>query len=179
MIVFILFNMLYGITICGDIPWRTFCVNNFFVLQYGQVNSIILEGKNIYQLITKLFIHKASFHILWNLVALFYFGKKLESTFGSKPMFLSFFFSGISASLATLTLGNIISIGASGAIIGVVSTWAILEEKRNAVILFILFAILFHLPYFIGANINFISHISGLFSGLVFGILYKHLIERK
>ena len=179
LIVFVLFNIRYGTPVCGDIAWRTFCINNFSVLHYGQVNSLLLEGKNLYQLITKLFLHKASFHLIWNVVALFYFGKKLESNFGSTPIFLSFFISGISTSLATLTLGSIISIGASGAIIGVVSTWVILEEKRNAVILFALFVILFHFPYFIGANINFISHLSGLFSGLTFGILYKHFVERK
>ena len=74
LIVFVLFNIRYGIPVCGDIPWRTFCINNFSVLQYGQVNSLLLEGKNLYQLITKLFLHKASFHLIWNVVALFYFG---------------------------------------------------------------------------------------------------------
>ena len=88
LIVFVLFNIRYGIPVCGDIPWRTFCINNFSVLQYGQVNSLLLEGKNLYQLITKLFLHKASFHLMWNVVALFYFGKKLESNLFENKHFL-------------------------------------------------------------------------------------------
>ena len=50
-----------------------------------------------YQFITHMFMHGSTWHILFNMFALWMFGKMLETVWGSKRFFIYYFFTGLGA----------------------------------------------------------------------------------
>ncbi|MBS1758627.1 MAG: rhomboid family intramembrane serine protease [Bacteroidetes bacterium] len=86
-----------------------------------------------YQIITSMFMHSPSFetfyHILFNMFALFMFGRILENVWGGKKFLLFYMLCGIGASAAHLIMQQISggfapAIGASGAVMGVLVAFA-------------------------------------------------------
>ena len=102
----------------------------FFVIPvlFGQYNNIINEfcvhGPSIrygqyYRIITGIFLHGSLLHLLFNCYALHAIGTQLESFLGKAKYLVIYLFSGIIGSLFSMTFsGNVASVGASGAIFG-------------------------------------------------------------
>ncbi len=117
---------------------------------FGLTPSAVLEQAQIWQLGTYLFVHStASFgHILFNMLAVWMFGVELERRWGT-PFFLKFYFvCGIGAGLctiiaaflpfdATARLYYTTTIGASGAVYGLLMAWALLFPHREILFMFI------------------------------------------
>lgn len=100
-----LFGILFGA--------RDFLINAFAV--YG---PFIREG-DFYRLITGIFLHADILHLVFNMYSLYVIGSQIESFFGKTKFILIYLFSGLMGSLLSILLnGNIPSIGASGAIFG-------------------------------------------------------------
>ncbi len=62
-----------------------------------------------YQIVTHMFMHGGIFHLFFNMIALFMFGRVLESVWGSKRFFIYYFFTGLGAA-ALHTLVNFIEV---------------------------------------------------------------------
>lgn len=72
-----------------------------------------------YRLITGTFIHANIAHLIFNMYALWIIGIQLESFLGKWKYLLIYLFSGLTASLMSITFHNTtVSVGASGAIFG-------------------------------------------------------------
>ena len=178
-LVFIIFNMILGSTVCGDIPWRMFCIKSDYLFRFAQVNQLIFAGENLYQLITKMFIHIAILHFLLNMISLWFYGIRLEKSSSGLFVILVFLITGISTSITNLFLGTIVSAGASGAIFGIVTTFTVLNwNKKNTKILFLAFIIFIHSPVILGSSINYLSHFTGLACGAILGILKMQSIDK-
>ena len=95
---------------------------------FGQTDNIFRElavfGPYIrqgeyYRLITGTFIHANIAHLIFNMYALWIIGIQLESFLGKWKYLLIYLFSGLTASLMSITFHNTtVSVGASGAIFG-------------------------------------------------------------
>ena len=169
---FLILNVILGSTVCGDIPWRMFCIKSDYLFQFAQVNQFIFAGENLYQLITKMFVHLAILHFILNMFFLWFFGIKLEKISSSVFLILVFLLSGFFTSISNLFLGTIISAGASGAIFGIVTVFTVLNwNQKNTKLLFLAFLIVIHLPALLGSNINYLSHFSGLACGALLGLI--------
>jgi rhomboid-like protein len=72
-----------------------------------------------YQLVTYMFLHADIFHLLFNMLGLWMFGSVMEKMWGAKRFIIFYFACGIIAGVAQMFLGAGPSIGASGAIMGV------------------------------------------------------------
>lgn len=91
----------------------------------------------VWQLLTFQFLHAGLFHLLFNCVALFSFGRAVEATIG-KPRFLTLYFlSGIIGGLFQMLLALISPnyfggtvVGASAGIFGVVAAFATLDPNQ-------------------------------------------------
>jgi len=176
---FIIFNMILGSTVCGDIPWRMFCIKSDYLFRFAQVNQLIFAGENLYQLITKMFVHIAILHFLLNMISLWFYGIRLEKSSSGLFVILVFLITGISTSITNLFLGTIVSAGASGAIFGIVTTFTVLNwNKKNTKILFLAFIIFIHSPVILGSSINYLSHFTGLACGAILGILKMQSIDK-
>ena len=138
----------------------------------------------VWQLVTYLFLHGGFMHILFNMLSLWFFGKDLEDIWGTRRFLQFYFFCGIGAGLFVV-LGNYLfgdpripTIGASGAIYGVMLVAAVLWPDRT--IIFIIFPI--KLKYFVmilgaiaffgirdlNSGVSDIAHLSGMGFGYVF-----------
>ena len=106
-----------------------FCVT--FILGNGptDINTLIKLGANasyftkngeFYRLFTCIFLHAGFAHILCNMYSLYVIGPQVESFFGKLKYLFIFIFSGISGSILSLAFAsdNLVSVGASGAIFG-------------------------------------------------------------
>lgn len=71
------------------------------------VYSIKSDFFKPYQLITHMFMHGDFFHILFNMFALYMFGKVLEDVWGPKRFFIYYFFTGLGAAFLHLLIINI------------------------------------------------------------------------
>lgn len=78
-----------------------------------------------YQLVTSMFAHANFFHILFNMYALWLFGAALERTWGPKNFLIFYFACGLAAGIAQMLLVPFgASLGASGAIMGLLAAFA-------------------------------------------------------
>lgn len=93
------------------------------------INTLIKFGANIgyytkngelYRLLTCIFLHANLFHLLCNMYSLYVIGPQVENFYGKLKFIFIFLFSGICGSILSLAFSgnNIVSVGASGAIFG-------------------------------------------------------------
>src|SRR5688572_7452045 len=98
-------------------------------------NSPLFEP---YQLVTHMFAHGGFFHILFNMYALWMFGSVLERLWGPKRFLIFYFVCGLAAAVAQMfTIGElgIPTVGASGAIMGLLAAFAYLFPNTEFYIL--------------------------------------------
>ncbi len=135
----------------------------------------------VWRFISSIFLHGGLLHLIYNLFALLLFGLVLESTIGSKKFILTFLLTGILANIFSINFYDS-SLGASGAIFGVIGCLIILRPLMTVwayslpMPLFlagILWAIGDSLGIFMPSNVANIAHLSGLFFGLILGALFK------
>ena len=99
-----------------------------------------------YQVATHMFTHGGFMHILFNMFALWMFGRVLENVWGPKRFLLFYFLSGIGAAVAHLGMQIFFgegapAVGASGAIMGIFAAFAYLFPNTELFIMFIPFPI--------------------------------------
>lgn len=100
----------------------------FFTNYDAYINVFGIHGDSIragqiYRLLTGIFIHSGITHIAFNCYALYVIGSQLESFFGKWKYTIIYLFSGLIGGLFSMTFGgNYISVGASGAIFGLMGS---------------------------------------------------------
>ena len=93
-----------------------------YISVFGIHGDSIRAGQ-IYRLLTGIFIHSSITHIAFNCYALYVIGSQLESFFGKWKYTIIYLFSGLIGGLFSMTFGgNYISVGASGAIFGLMGS---------------------------------------------------------
>jgi len=145
----------------------------------------------VWQLATYLFLHGGIWHILFNMLALWMFGTEIEQGWGTRRFLQFYFFCGVGAGLCVVVLNyiastpNVATIGASGAIYGILLVSAVLWPDR-----IILFSFLFpiKMKYFVMiigaiAFLNSFSANTGVsefahLGGMAFGYLFLKLPKR-
>ena len=156
--------------------------DNFPILLFGLVPDLVWHGF-VWQLVTYMFLHGGFFHILLNMFVLWMFGSDLERFWGTGRFISYYFFTGIGAAVVNVLVtphGQIPTIGASGAIYGVLLAYAMLFPERRVLLyflvpipvrVFVIALAVIELFYSIAQSGSPISHITHL-GGFVFGWLY-------
>jgi membrane associated rhomboid family serine protease len=128
-----------------------------------------------WRLITSTFLHAGPIHLLLNMLALFWFGRVLEHVIGSLRFALLYLASGLAGSAGALYLSpDSPTVGASGAIFGILGALLVLE-RRGAIQSGgqILALIILNLVLtFSISGISIGGHIGGLIGGVVTMLLY-------
>ena len=142
-----------------------------------QINSKVVYDLEIWRLVTSMFLHGDALHLFSNMFSLLIFGSYIELSFSKYKFVLIYFISGILGSVFTVFLLplNTISLGASGAIFGLIgAALSILIFDRNnpLIILGLVYALYFVITSF-SPGINYFAHIFGLLGGFITGILLK------
>lgn len=157
----------------------------------------LYEGFTPYQLITHMFAHASFYHILFNMFALWTFGRMLENVWGGKR-FLNFYMAcGLGAGIIHLlvqyyTQNYSMAVGASGAIMGIFAAFAYLFPNTELYLFFIpipikaKWAVAAMVAYDLfggtvgmsGDNIAHFAHLGGALTGFII-VLFWNKKNRK
>jgi rhomboid family protein len=152
-------------------------------------------GANILTILTSMFLHGGWFHILGNLWFLYIFGDNIEDHLGHFPYLIFYLVCGIAAALTDIALSptsKVPTIGASGAIAGVMGAYILLYPRARVqtLVVLIVFFTFWWLPawVFLGywfliqfiattvtassahhqtGGIAFAAHVGGFVTGLI------------
>ena len=156
---------------------------------FGLRPVAVIHGGQVWQVATYMFLHGGVFHILFNMLALWMFGVELERMWGSRFFAKYYFVAGIGAAfvhiLASVSpLGGsayvIPTVGASGAIYGILLAYAMYFPHRPIYLYFV-----FPIPakYFVmiigaiaflaaadgsGSGVAHTAHLGGLLAGYLY-----------
>lgn len=105
-----------------------------------------IYGLQVWRCFTYQFIHADFFHILFNMIGLYFFGPRIEQWWGSRRFLAFYLLCGVSGAFVASLLGaipglNIMPsqanlIGASGSLFGVLVASAVLYPKMRVMLLF-------------------------------------------
>lgn len=168
------------------------CVIAFILQQVLLItDSLVLVSSEVlihpWTLITSMFLHGSFEHLFYNMFALGLFGLILEQTIGSKKFVILYFVSGLIASLGSVMFYSA-SLGASGAIFGVLGCLAVLRPKMTVYISYIpmpmiLAAVVWAAGDLIGMFVPdqtaHAAHLFGMFFGIVVGLYYRKQFGEK
>lgn len=167
---------------------------NWLLVRFGLVPSAVIPGLRIWQPFTYLFLHDITdiWHIALNMFMLWMFGREVELVWGRDRFLRYYFLTGVGAgilnvivktipTLWTHQFSDVPTIGASGAIFGILIACAILFPDRRAYLFPIPVAIKMKWIVAIMATLTFlgtlglgegsVSHLCHL-GGMVIGYLY-------
>ena len=150
-----------------------------FLLQHGALYGPSIRQGEWYRLVTHMFLHGDIWHLGNNMLILFCLGNALEHYVG-KILYVSIYFlSGILAGLGSVVYNttSTVSVGASGAVFGVVGAMAWLVLKNigrlegftgSRMLMFILLSVY---AGFADQRVDNAAHVVGLISGFLLAML--------
>ena len=96
-----------------------FGIDTLTLIKYGaNIGSLVKSGE-VFRLISYMFLHAGIIHIFFNMYSLYIVGPRVEDFFGKWKFLLIYMISGISGGLLSIAMnGDVVSVGASGAIFG-------------------------------------------------------------
>jgi membrane associated rhomboid family serine protease len=122
----------------------TMAAGQFLIDWFGLSPADVFTKGRVWQLGTYLFLHADVFHILFNMLAVWMFGVDLERRWGT-PAFVRYYaITGVGAAICTLLVSLLpfgrdtylaTTIGASGAVYGLIMAWAIIFPHRTILFL--------------------------------------------
>jgi membrane associated rhomboid family serine protease len=148
-------------------------------------NDVALVSADVlsrpWTLVTSIFAHAGFNHLFYNMLALFLFGTILESVIGGKKFLAIYFSAGIIGAIATLPFYTA-SLGASGAIFGILGALVILRPKMIVYVSYVPMPMV--LAAFVWVVIDLFgmlvptgtadsAHLAGIAIGLIAGVLLK------
>lgn len=145
-------------------------------LAFGaKVNELIAQGQ-LWRLVTPIFLHGSLLHFFFNAYALYVLGREMEAAYGAARFLLLFFFAGMAGVVASMIFSPFPSVGASGAIFGLIGAEAVLlyrnrrllgEQARAGLMNIVLIAALnLFIGLSPGTRIDNWGHLGGLLGGL-------------
>jgi membrane associated rhomboid family serine protease len=158
-----------------------FHLEPLLAFNFGLVPKLFFAGR-VWQVFTYMFLHAGFTHILFNMIALWMFGSVLERTWGPKRFIQYYLITGIGGGLcyAFFNMNSLIpTVGASGAIYGLLTAYAVLFPDSVIYIWFVIplkakwFAIVFGAVEFFasfgqGSGVAHLAHLGGMVIGYVY-----------
>ena len=198
--VYVFYNLFSVMFTVGGVPLYS------YLTQYLSLGPIIPirfqdEFKVVYvvkffpyfwQIFTYMFMHGGFWHLFFNMFALWMFGIELEYTWGSKKFAFYYFLCGVGAAVANLFIAPLFStpgptLGASGAVFGILVAFGLLFPYRYIYIYFFLplkakyFVLIYmgiELFSAISSQNSNIAHVAHL-GGAVAGLIYLYVTQRR
>jgi membrane associated rhomboid family serine protease len=159
--------------------------------------AMILAGKNLWTIITHIFIHANLTHLFVNMISLMFIGSFVEKLIGKKRFLWTYFGGGIAAALLFIIVAgitgtdlNTFAVGASGAIFALGGLLAVLTPKLPVLVFFVLplpmwaamiflLGVMWIISITAGVPIGNIAHLGGLILGVGYGFYLKNKYPHK
>ena len=109
-----------------------------YLFTYGALWPIDSGRFGVWQLISYMFLHAGFGHIFFNLFALWMFGQAIENFWGTNRFVIYYFLTGIGAALLHMLIGGggAPTLGASGAVYGILLAFGMMFPNRPIMLLF-------------------------------------------
>ena len=163
--------ILIGINLILYIVPFLFGTEQEFITKFSVFGEAIRAGE-YYRLITGIFIHGGLLHVGFNCYALYVIGSQIENFYGKFKYLIIYLFAGLMGSLFSMTFSPNMSVGASGAVFGLMGSLVYFGYhyrvylgnviKSQIIPLIILNLVLGMLP-----GIDNFAHIGGLIGGSI------------
>ncbi|MGV9172838.1 MAG: rhomboid family intramembrane serine protease [Promethearchaeia archaeon] len=171
-----------------------------FIEEAAFIPAEFFAGIKIWTIITSMFMHGGIFHILMNMIFFYVVSDNCEKAMGHGLFLFSYLISGICAALmhgfmALLDpqLANTPTLGASGAIFGIIAVYGILFPNNKLAFWFRFFIIQMKAKYFVivyfliqvaygfllwgASSTAYFAHIGGFIAGAVIALIFKILSD--
>jgi rhomboid protease GluP len=155
-------------------------ININVLVALGAKYNRAIENGQWYRLFTSMFLHGGLIHLAANMYSLYSIGPLVENLYDRAKFIMIYIFSGLVAAFFSFWFSNAVSVGASGAIfgiLGVLLVFSLKERKRLGKDFFISIASSVAVNLYIGLtlpNIDNYAHLGGLIGGAVLGLLLSH-----
>lgn len=163
---------------------------DFSLVSFAGLSPAMVADGAIWQLVTYMFLHGNLLHLLFNMLALWMFGRDLEYDWGSREFLKYYFICGTGAGIVTLAAlwgKATFTIGASGAVYGILLAFGMAYPNRYIFLWFLIpikakyFVILFgalELLASLSSTSDGVAHLTHL-GGLVIGFVYLRLSDAR
>jgi membrane associated rhomboid family serine protease len=157
------------------------------VLVYLGLIPVIIDDRP-WTIITSIFLHGGIWHLLTNMITLFFFGRYISTLLGERKFLIVYFVGGISGNLLYLLIALYtpfgesfsLAIGASGAVFALGGVLAVMRPKIKVIIL----PVPIPIPLWVAVIGGFLvislfpsvawqAHLGGLAWGLAIGYFFK------
>ena len=165
--------------------------SNWVVFHFGMTPALFLRSLHIWQPFTYMFLHGGLFHVGLNMIFLWMFGTEVEQRMGSRQFSIYYFACGIGAGIITYFfsipfslfgdghMAMIPTVGASGALFGVMLAFGLFFPNRIVLLFLILPVKAFYLVIglgllnlyslvFVQGGVSYIAHLGGMLCGYLF-----------
>ena len=172
---------------------------------FGLNHRGLVIDLRVWQLVTYMFLHGGWLHVIFNLLGLWMFAGDLEELWGGKAFLRYYLIAGIGAGISIAVMNYMVAsryglspmmpyapttIGASGAIFGLLLAYGLTWPNRQVLLYFVVpvkikyLLVIFGLLEFFGTlsgtagtggNVSHVGHLGGLLSGF----LYLMFVKRK
>jgi membrane associated rhomboid family serine protease len=143
-------------------------ITSSLIPEFGLFGPSVASGE-WYRLLTSAFLHAGLFHIAGNMILLFFLGRILEPGIGTPRFLMVYFVSLFAGSFGALLFSpDSLSIGASGAVFGVLAATFVIARGRgiDALASTVGILILLNLAFSFGVRgISVGAHLGGLVAG--------------
>lgn len=146
---------------------------NLLLFVFGAKVNALIDAGQVWRLISCMFLHSGIAHLLCNCYAIYIYGPIVERLYGRWRFILIYFISGLSGSILSYAFSPIASVGASGAIFGLIGCMFYFRERHPEIFkrifgrtLFIVLGINLILG-FIQTGIDIYGHIGGFLGGFI------------
>lgn len=176
-------------------------LSDYFFIRLALIPEDIIGGQNILNIFTSMFLHASILHLGGNMLFLYIFGDNVEDKLGHLKYLLFYFLCGIGAALVQILVdpfSPIPSLGASGAISGVLGAYLILFPGNRIELLMPwlvstirvpAFAMIIYwvvLQFFFGigslgltiGGVAYFAHLGGFTTGIILVLFLRKKLEQ-
>ncbi len=173
-----------------------------FVNEFGSVPIEIINGRDLYSLVTSMFLHADFMHLLGNMLFLWVFADNIEATVGNLRFLLFYILGGLIAVGGHVYFNmdsTVPMIGASGAISAVMGAYLVMFPHSRIKLLFLIFPFRISAWIFLGlwilqqwiagtssladggtsGGVAWWAHIGGFAFGLFMGFFFRSIGSMK
>jgi membrane associated rhomboid family serine protease len=119
------------------------------IFDFGTIPREIVEGDDLYSLLTSMFLHGGWMHLIGNMLFLWVFADNIEAVAGNFSFLIFYLLGGLFASAAHIffnAASTVPAIGASGAISAVLGAYLVMFPSSRIKVLLLFFFITFQVP---------------------------------
>ncbi len=141
-----------------------------------------------FQSVSYQFIHSGFYHLLMNMLSLFYFGSQVEKKIGSNKFLIFYIVCGIVSEFFHFQFSDSPIVGASGSIWGMLILYwyfykndflsiVFFEVRVNTLFTLLLLSEILSVIFILDSNVSHIAHLGGAFAGLCLLLINKFLVK--